>query len=230
MLADAPSWLTSSTTLSVVSALGTILAGIGAIWVLLVAGPRYRLRYGPLTSRRDGEKWKADIYLASRGRRDITRNAFDEGRPIELNIGVPILTADCNWNSEQFARTVAFRKKGSRLLVGPDLIRRRQDLRFTVTTVEEPKGVACQASLIDVSIRRQRFTPRTRSNLALAALLVEGGIVGGVSAGIADTFFGTETQTWLPPIVITINTVIVLSIWNSRFKYPTFKNTRKTLS
>ena len=69
MLAAAPSWVTSPLTLNIVTALGTLLAGIGAILVLLAAGPRYRLRYGPLKSRPDGEKWKANIYLASRGRR-----------------------------------------------------------------------------------------------------------------------------------------------------------------
>jgi hypothetical protein len=146
-----------------VTALGSLLAGIGAIWVVLAAGPRYRLRYGPLTSRLDDDKWKVHIYLSSRGRRDITRETFDEGKPVELDIGVRILDlGDKLWNSQESTRVVDHRADGTCLLVGPGVIHRQQDLRFTVTAEARPTRLICRASLIDVSVRSMRLTPRQR--------------------------------------------------------------------
>jgi hypothetical protein len=227
MLAAAPSWVTSPLTLNIVTALGTLLAGIGAILVLLAAGPRYRLRYGPLKSRPDGEKWKANIYLASRGRRDITRKAFDEDRPIELDIGVRILDADCSWNSQSFTRAVAFRPDGTLLLVGPDLIGRRQDLCFTVTTDEKPERVACQASLIDVSIRRQRLTPFTRYALALAAAMLYA-LVTGYLVGTFATSVGGSTEIWLTIGIVFANTAILTPLITTRFRFPSHSSAGNT--
>jgi hypothetical protein len=163
MLAAGEAWLTSPTTLNVVTALGTMLAGIGAVWVLLLAGPRYRLRYGPLKSEPHGDgSWKVLIYLSSRGRRDITRQAFDQDEPVAIDIGVPIRELSDAWSSRKTLRMVSHRTEGTRLLVGPGLIGRRQDLCFTAMTDAKPKRPACKASLIDVRIRRQLLTPGQR--------------------------------------------------------------------
>src|ERR1700751_73783 len=57
------SWVGWPATLSVVTALGFILAAAAGVWVLLVAGPRYRLRYGPLFSQQlPNGSWEVDIY------------------------------------------------------------------------------------------------------------------------------------------------------------------------
>lgn len=187
----ARSWLESPTTLNVVTALGTILAGIAAVWVILIAGPRYRLRYGPLTSQQlsDGS-WKVNIFLSSRGRRDITREAFDDGKPVGLDIGTSILKLAGVWSSNNAVRSVDARVEGTCLLVGPGLISRRLDLRFTVLAEAEPTRLKCQASLIDVSVRRQFVSPRGRNYavwyitpaLAIAAVFGANAVLS--SAGI----------------------------------------------
>jgi hypothetical protein len=182
----AGSWVTSPTTLSVVTAVGSILAAAAGVWVLLVAGPRYRLRYGPLTSKQlpDGS-WLLGIHLSSRGRRDITRDAFDEGKPVELDTGVTIRGPVGVWSSEAAIRTVLHRAEGTCLLVGPGLIGRRQDLRFTVrAAAKPPAGLTCRASLINVQIRRQLLTPRRRAYWVLLAAMVATVVIGGVGLAV----------------------------------------------
>lgn len=192
----AKSWVESPLTLNVATTIGSILAGIGAVWVALLAGPTYRLRFGPLESRKlpDGS-WRVGIYLSSRGRRDITRDAFDEGKPVELDIGVPIQRLVQTWNSRGDVRIVNAGVKGTCLLVGPGLINRRQDLRFTVIAGEKPTRVTCQASLIDVSVSQQELGPRGRSRVAtfVAVAIFIGtayltlAIVGSFGVRVRDT-------------------------------------------
>jgi len=200
MLAAEGSWLTSPTTLNVVTALGTMLAGIGAVWVLLLAGPRYRLRYGPLKSSPHGDgSWKVLIYLSSRGRRDITRQAFDQDEPVAIDIGVHIRELANVWSSRETLRMVRHRAEGTRLLVGPGLIGRRQDLCFTAIADAKPKYPACQASLIDVRIRRQFLTPGQRSTfIFLGALLLWG--IGYVLVFYLLSLFGIV----LNPLILVI--------------------------
>lgn len=216
----ARSWLESPTTLNVVTALGTVLAGIGAILVILIAGPRYRLRYGPLTSQQlsDGS-WKVHIYLSSRGRRDITRDAFDDGKPLVLDIGTSIRELVDVWSSHEAVRSVDARAEGTCLLVGPGLITRRLDFRFTVLAVARPTPLKCQASLIDVSVRRQFLTPTKRRAAAwciiplavLAMIFVTGAIL--MSAGI-------RFQPFVVTAITAILTIGTASWINLRFRYP----------
>jgi hypothetical protein len=97
--------------------------------------------------KRQNDRWRVDIYLASRVRRDITREAFDGGEPIEFDIGVSILDQRVSWNPTEVARVVGARADGTCLPVGPGVIHRRQDLRFTLTTEEMPTGLTCRSSL-----------------------------------------------------------------------------------
>jgi len=190
----AGSWLESPLTLNIVTAVGTLLAGVGAIWLILVAGPRYRLRYGPLVHEQlDDGSWKVVIYLSSRGRRDITRQAFDAGKPIELDIGVTILKlADDVWNSLKDTRVVDVQTSGTCLLVGPGVIHRWQDLRFTLTVATMPTTFTCRASLIDVNVRYQKLSPRRRYRIAAIVGIVLAAIFYGLlvivvlSLGVPD--------------------------------------------
>jgi hypothetical protein len=170
------SWVTSATTIgasgttpgasetaiSVVTALASVLSGVIAAGTLLLAGPRYRLRYGMKSTQTRPGLWWVGIWLASYGRRDITRKAFDDGQPIEFDISVDIRNQESTKSSQKSLRIVQSRVEGTRLLVGPGLIGRRQVLRFAVQAEAKPAGLTCQASLIDVSIRRQRLQPTVR--------------------------------------------------------------------
>ena len=214
------SWVESPITLNVVTAIGSILAGIGAVWVVLLARPTYRLRYGPLESRKlqDGS-WQVGIYLSSRGRRDITRDAFDEGKPVELDIGVPIQRLVKTWNSQRDVRIVTAQVKGTCLLVGPGLINRRQDLRFTVIADVKPTGVTCKASLIDVSVREQSLGPEGHS--WIAAFVTVALFMGTTFLALAIvTSFGIRLQDALQRAIFTAAGAFI-GVWNrNRNPYP----------
>src|SRR5579871_656463 len=218
----AGSWMTSPITLSVVTALGSILAAIAGVWVLLTAGPRYRLRYGPLTSKQlpDGS-WLLGIHLSSRGRRDITRDAFDEGKPVELDTGVTIGDRVGVWSSEETTRTVPHRAEGTCLLVGPGLIGRRQDLRFTVrAAAKPPHGLTCRASLINVRIRRQFLTPQRRFPLVLVAVFLVSLAISTLAVVVAASAGVTISAT--ASLVIYFSGLFLAMVWLLiRFRTPT---------
>lgn len=212
----AKSWVESPVTLNVVTAIGSVLAGIGAVWVVLLAGPTYRLRYGPLESTKlpDG-LWRVGIYVSSRGRRDIRRDAFDEGKPVELDIGVPIQRLVQTWNSRVDVRIVNARVEGTCLLVGPGLINRRQDLRFTVIADEKPTRLTCKASLIDVSVREQELGPRGRSWVAtFVAVAIFFGTAYLVLSIVRS--FGVRVQDALLRNIFTFAGVFI-GVWFARY-------------
>ena len=207
------SWLDSPTTLGVATALGTLLAAIVAAWGLLVAGPRYRLGYGPMKGRQRTEgSWEVVLYLSGRGRRDITRKAFDGAQSVILDIGVPIreLTEAVSWPPA--TRVVPYQFEGTCLLVGPGLISRRQDLRFTVIaqTPTAPTALICQASLIDVRVHWQWFAPLLRAQIILGvftaayvlALIVAGFLLVDQGVGlnfvilVVTAFVGYGVFSW----------------------------------
>jgi hypothetical protein len=158
---------------SVVAALASVTSGLIAAATLVLAGPRYRLHYGMMSRPTGPGLWWVGIWLASYGRRDIIRDAFDDGRPIELDVGVDICELERVTNSQKSARIVKHWVEGTRLLVGPGLIGRKQFLRFEVQTEEKPTGLTCQASLIDVDIRHKRWIPKVRI-YAITFLLATG--------------------------------------------------------
>jgi hypothetical protein len=154
MLADGgasqglPAWLT------VVAVLGiTGLSAIAAAWIRLITRPGYLLNYVLSRVRRDDGSWKANIYLSGRGRHDITSEAFDNNQPIEFDNGAPIRKLTGVVSSHATRPIVEHHAEGTRLLIGPGLIGRRQDLRFTVITDRQPKGIVWQPSLIDFQVR-----------------------------------------------------------------------------
>jgi hypothetical protein len=213
------SWLESPITLNVVTELGTLLAGIGAVWVILMVGPRYRLWYGPLWSRKheDGS-WEVLIYLSSRGRRDITRQAFDEGKPVELDIGVKIQElSDFVWSTRKSMRVVDARAEGTRLLIGPGLISRRQDLGFMLRTEAKPTRLTCQASLIDVRVRRQLLTPLGRIIFALVIGILVGCLTGALIIGILMSA-GVKVQFWASVLLGFVAGAAIL-VW-AYLRYP----------
>lgn len=218
------SWAVSPTTLSVVTALGSILAAIAGVWVLLIAGPRYRLRYGPLASKQLQEDlWEVAIYLSSRGRLDITRDAFDQDQPVELDIGVAIRDPVDVWSSQESMRRLPHQVEGTRLLVGPGLIGRRQDLCFTVQAAAKPPGhLTCRASLINVRIRRQFLTPQRRLVLFVFAAAAASLVIGAVAYKVLARTAGVHVAPWAAALIYAIFPPVVLGwAWRSpRFRIP----------
>jgi hypothetical protein len=101
---------------------------------------------------RDDGSWEANIYLSNRGRHDITSETFHNNQPIEFDVGAPIRELTGVVSSPVARLVVQHRAAGTRLLVGPGLIDRRQDLRFTVITDRQPRGIGWQPSPTDIEV------------------------------------------------------------------------------
>ena len=202
----------SQALLSVVTALTTTLSAFAAVWFPLIAGPRYRLLYGPMKPKQLGDgSWEVNIYLSSRGRRDITREAFDKEQPVELGIGVPIRKLTHVLSSQPALRTVTHHAEGTCLLVGPGLIGRRQDLRFDVITDTEPASVTCQASLIDVHVRRGCLMPGQR----FLVIMVLAAGVWGLAWGLVLLLLNLN-DVWINPLIsipVTIISEVAVYMW-----------------
>jgi len=195
-----------------------VLAIAATIWVTLrAANPKRRLYYSlptdtPLIrTRKDlSEELKViygtrelesprvvNVQLASRGRRDISREAFDGERPLCLDIGTRIVECVKVTTSPSDRPDPSYKTEGSKLLIGPSHFGKRQTTVFSLLVDGKyPKIVKPRQSLVDVEIRQgdQGEDLRPVGLLSLAtvtlALLVEATIAVGVGwvawvAGVA---------------------------------------------
>jgi hypothetical protein len=158
----------------------TVPIAIAVAWVGLIRRPRYLLSYCPRKLRQlsDGS-WEVNFYLSGRGRSDITGEAFVDKQPIEFDIGAPIreLTVE-SWPAAQPA--VEHHAEGTRLLVGPGLIGRRQDLRFTAITDREPSAIPRYSPFIGFEVRLTTTPPRTRWAVASGCVFLAYLIVAAI--------------------------------------------------
>jgi hypothetical protein len=172
MLADGgasqgpPAWLAVVAVLAI-----TVPIAIAVAWIGLIRRPRYLLYYCPRKPKQlsDGS-WEVNIYLSGRGRCDITREAFGNKQPIEFDISAPIRELTVV-SSPAALRAVEHLSEGTRLLVGPGLIGRRQDLRFTVITDREPWAIPRQSLFIDFQVILTDVPPRLWWMLSSACVL-----------------------------------------------------------
>jgi hypothetical protein len=161
-----PVWLAVVVVLAV-----TVPIAIAVAWIVLRRRPPYLLYYAPRNPKQlSNGSWQVNIYLSSRGRRDITREAFGKKQPIEFDIGAPI--RELTVVSSPAARPIVeHHAEGTRLLVGPGLIGRRQDLRFTVIADREPRAIPQQSLFIDFPVDLTTFPPRIKWMLSSAGVL-----------------------------------------------------------
>jgi hypothetical protein len=172
----AGAWYTSGTFWSGAGTVAGVLGAIAAIWVTLITGfPRRRLFYrmravAPLLitpanqhgdvellyrGNRLTDPRALTIELISRGRKDIPSEAYDDGRPLHLDVGalvVEVLQVSCE--PESLPVPYVSSDKTS-LMIGPSLIGRRHKITLTVLTDGGPPSLSCKSSLIDVQVRRR---------------------------------------------------------------------------
>ena len=156
--------------------IATLLAIAATIWVTLrAANPKRRLYYAMPTdtplirTRKDlSEELKViygtrqlesprvvNVRLASRGRRDISREAFDGERPLCLDIGTPIVECVKVATSPSDRPDPSYKTDGSKLLIGPGHFGKRQTTVFSLLVDgKSPRIVKPQQSLVDVQIRQ----------------------------------------------------------------------------
>ena len=93
------------------------------------------------------------IQFVSRGRHDITREAFDDGKPVCLNLGTSIVECIEVVTSPEDRPHPAWTTDGPWLLIGPSHFGRRQRTVFyLLVDGESPHIVPPQQSLVDVRI------------------------------------------------------------------------------
>jgi len=196
-----------------------IVFGIAGVWAVLRTGnPKRRLFYSmpvatPLLNKRPGmprdlEVRRAgqllkfpqvvNIELASKGRSDIQREAFDGGEPLCLDVGVPIVECLQVTTSPSDRPEPSWKHDGSKLLVGPSLIGKRQTTIFSLLIDgPSPELSPPRQSLIDVDLRPRDTgsEPRARRYVpwvvvALVALwAIETPYTLGEAAGVSVRAF-----------------------------------------
>jgi hypothetical protein len=158
-------------------AAGVIVALIGilvTVWVTLrAANPNRRLYYSmtadtPLITGRHelsqqlkviygtkelGSPRIVNVQITSRGRRDITREAFDD-KPLCLDLGSSIVECVKAATSPSDRPEPAYTMDGSKLLIGPSPFGTHQTTVFSLLIDGPiPQIVAPKQSLIDVKVR-----------------------------------------------------------------------------
>lgn len=176
-------WYSSSANLiSIVGTAVTFLSALIGAWVVYwLTVPRCRLRYAlvyaiPIKSekmenRASGSKsdevppsslsnpYQLEIQLSAHGSRDISSAAFDEGRPLILDCGVPLIAQSINvYYTPGSVLPPKTTVNGSALEVGPGLINRHHVLSYSILAegAKESIRLVCRSSLTDVAVRRDR--------------------------------------------------------------------------
>lgn len=100
------------------------------------------------------------VRLASRGRKDIRSEDFDQSRPLVLDVGADIVAQISAQSApEPLPKLIV---DGTSIKLGPDLIRKRQTVTITVLTDGASSHLTLNSPLIDVGVRRQIYRKGNR--------------------------------------------------------------------
>jgi hypothetical protein len=199
-----------------VAAAGVAVAlalGVFTLWLTWRASnPKRRLLYGmpvvtPLLNgganvphglevRRDGqlltEPHVLVLELFNQGRLDIPNHAFNQDRPLILDVGVRIV--DILKTATPVDQAVpAVEIDGTRLEIGPDLIKSRQMISITLLVDGLKPTLSCPPHpLIDIHVDRQDGMPSRPSTARFVFDTVAGVVVAGALLLRASTLTGPE--------------------------------------
>lgn len=96
------------------------------------------------------------IILAGSGRRDITKECFDQDKPIIVEASAPIVAVLQHSRPEWF-RAPEAAVNGKILEIGPDFIGNKQRLFYALLLEEERPSVSLRSTLTDVVITRKSY-------------------------------------------------------------------------
>lgn len=188
----AGNWYTSSTVWAAAGVVATVLTLPISVLTVIVTNrtvPKRWLIYGIKSTEKlpandprlhvdlNGSRLETPyiqvIRLTCRGRQDIPSNQFDQGFPLEIDVGSPnveLIGAASNPASmDPLPATV----NGTILEVGPGLIKKDQTMTFTL--LMEGRGserLDCWNPLIDVNMLDEADTVRGRPVLAVSRVLI----------------------------------------------------------
>lgn len=181
-----------------------VLCAAAVVWVTLRVGfPRRRLYYGlravaPLLSapagmrsdlelRRRGklleDPYVLTVELVSRGRRDIPNEAYNNGEPLQLDVGSRIVEILQVRSKPETVPVPKIALDGTSLKIGPSLINKRHELTINVLTDGGTHSLTCSSPLIDVQVR-----PRSDERLAVRRFAVACIVVVALAVVVITSF------------------------------------------
>jgi hypothetical protein len=96
------------------------------------------------------------IELSSRGRKDIANDAYNDGQPLQFNVGSPIVEI-LDLKSEPATLPVPRIAVGENCIyIGPSLIGRKHRITITILTDGGEPRLDCRSPLIDVRVREKK--------------------------------------------------------------------------
>lgn len=188
----------SSIALPIAAVVATLVAGVVGAWAVYAVGlPRRRLLYGltmvasvlpgghemlgDLKLRRDDgtvldHPKLLRVQLLGRGSRDVPSSSFDSGKPIEMDVAVPIVTVIQVTSEPKSLLAPKTDFDGTILKVGPSLIGKKQRVTFTLLVDGENPELSCHAALENVKVQSLRLyqVPPRRVLFPLGATLALG--------------------------------------------------------
>ena len=242
VMVEATQWYASGTFWAGAGAVVALLVGIaGAAISYIVGYPRRRLFYmlwssvpliaGPKDSAKElevkhlGTALKTpqlvEIGMISRGRKDIPSSAYDQGRPIRLDLGTPILDILKVANLPESSQTPAIVIDGTALAVGPSLIAKGQRISVVVLTDSSHQKLSCSGSLIDVRIEKFELREPDMSRVVLYAsiaifLLTASFLLAiiGFTAGVpvAEISLPGKVMIYIAMVVLAVSVICICRV------------------
>jgi hypothetical protein len=134
------------------------------------------------------------------GRKEISTNAFDQGRPIRLRLGVPIVALlETQFTPDRLPRPKV-RAVSDAIEVGPDLIRPRLEMRCAVLAEGAGADLQCENPVLGFNERRVEHQDHGVGMLqrTLGIVVASLVIVWIVSNPAAS---GDQVQSWITGIM-----------------------------
>lgn len=203
----AAEWYTSGTFWAGAGTVAALLGAAAGVWATFMVGSlRRRLYYGmraaaPLLAAPDGMRSKLElrydgapladpqvltVQLISRSRKDIPSDAYNDGQPLRLDVGAPILEILQTTSAPETLPPPSITRDGTALAIGPSLIGKRHNITITVLTDGGTPSLSCRSPLIDVQIR-ERTDDGSSRNPAMAAMTWVAAIAVVVGLNVAVT-------------------------------------------
>jgi len=208
----------ASIVLPTAAVVATLLAGIVAAWAAYAVGvPRRKLLFAltlaaPVLPTGQSEASELvlqhhgtilahphvlKIQLLGSGSRDIPSQAFDSGKPIEIDVAIPII-AVLQVTSEPNTLIVPKTEfKGTTLKIGPSLIGKNQKVVFTLLADGARPRLTCQAALENVVIKPRQLVKMPAAEVMVTAAIA--GVMAGVAIACGISSATSGTKFFRPP-------------------------------
>jgi hypothetical protein len=211
----ASGWYASSTFWAGAGVVAVIVSTAAVVWVTLTVGlPRRRLYYrmkavAPLMIAPEGVRDGIEllhrgklltdpraltIELLSRGRKDIPSNAYNDGQPLWLDVGAPIVEILQVTSVPTTLPIPDVTADGTSVNLGPSLIGKRHVITITVLTDGGNPALTCRSPLVDVQVRQRSDEPSMAARVVVSA--VAAAVVAGASTWAASLLSPAPEAAW----------------------------------